>query len=60
MTTKTIIVPRVDIKKLRKQRDWFQENCSFRSTIETKNNDYNGLLAMLDEMLDIAEGFGHD
>ena len=51
----TITVPKVSIKLLREQRNWLL-------TLDCAINDSNahGLINLLDNMLDIAEGFNND
>ena len=59
MTTKTIVVPNVDINLLRRQRDWlltdYLNNPDYNNI--TEEETANGILNLLEEMLDIAEGY---
>lgn len=59
MTTKTIVVPNVDINLLRRQRDWLLNDIMRDPTFNElpKPELIDGILNLLDEMLDIAEGY---
>ena len=54
-TTADILVPNVDVQLLRKQRDAILNAGDMR--IEAVEEHIDGVLNLLDTMLDIAEGF---
>lgn len=56
-TTVDVLVPNVDVQLLRKQRDALLNAENMR--IEAVKEHIDGVLNLLDIMLDIAEGFSH-
>ena len=63
MKNKTIVVPMVNVQLLRKQRDWLTEEMSLHSEISHlgENSQHgDGILNLLDAMLDIAEDWQND
>jgi hypothetical protein len=57
--SQTIIVPNVDVDTLRDQRDYLVELCSTAQDLTTRDgrDHLDGVINLLDTMLDTAEGF---
>jgi hypothetical protein len=53
-----ILVPNVDTALLRKQRDWLLYIQEQVHKADKNTPALDGLINLLDEMLDIAEGYG--
>ncbi len=56
-TTVTVTVPRVDLQLLRTQRDQLIDIVNEQGTSSPRFDQLDGIINLLDVMLDIGEGF---